>query len=91
MARITILERDGSRQLPGARWIVQRLTRRDLEREIGHWIYVGDSTNDQEMFGHFPLSVGVANLRRFAAELLVWPTYITRSERGETESARSRA
>ena len=69
-------------KLSGARWIVQRLTSRDLEREIGHWIYVGDSTNDQEMFGHFPLSVGVANLRRFAAELLVWPTYITRSERG---------
>jgi HAD superfamily hydrolase (TIGR01484 family) len=69
-------------KLSGARWIVRRLTGRDLEREIGHWVYVGDSTNDQEMFGHFPLSVGVANLRRFAAELLVWPTYITRSERG---------
>ena len=34
------------------------------------------------MFGHFPLSVGVANLRRFAAELREWPAYITRSERG---------
>ena len=31
-----------------------------------HWVYVGDSTNDQLMFGHFPLSVGVANLMRFA-------------------------
>jgi len=69
-------------KLSGARWIVQRLTGRELEHEIGHWVYVGDSTNDQEMFGHFPLSVGVANLRRFAAELLVWPTYITRGERG---------
>ena len=69
-------------KLSGARWIVQRLTGRELESEIGRWVYVGDSTNDQEMFGHFPLSVGVANLRRFAAELLVWPTYITRSERG---------
>jgi HAD superfamily hydrolase (TIGR01484 family) len=69
-------------KLSGARWIVQRLTGRELEREIGHWVYVGDSTNDQEMFGHFPLSVGVANLRRFADELLVWPTYITRGERG---------
>ncbi|HET9206887.1 MAG TPA: HAD-IIB family hydrolase [Burkholderiaceae bacterium] len=69
-------------KLSGARWIVRRLTGRELEREIGHWVYVGDSLNDQEMFGHFPLSVGVANLRRFAAELLVWPTYISRCERG---------
>ena len=42
----------------------------------------GDSTNDQQMFGHFPLSVGVANLMRFAAELTVWPRYLTRAERG---------
>jgi HAD superfamily hydrolase (TIGR01484 family) len=69
-------------KLSGARWIVQRLTGRDLEREIGHWVYVGDSLNDQEMFGHFPLSVGVANLKRFAAELIVWPAYLTRGERG---------
>jgi HAD superfamily hydrolase (TIGR01484 family) len=69
-------------KLSGARWIVQRLTGRDLEHEIGRWVYVGDSLNDQEMFGHFPLSVGVANLRRFAAELRVWPAYITRGERG---------
>ncbi|HEX6722452.1 MAG TPA: HAD-IIB family hydrolase [Burkholderiaceae bacterium] len=69
-------------KLSGARWIVQRLTGRDLEREIGLWVYVGDSLNDQEMFGHFPLSVGVANLMRFAAELRVWPAYVTRGERG---------
>jgi hypothetical protein len=43
---------------------------------------VGDSTNDQEMFGHFPLSVGVANLLRFADQLTVWPAYVTAGERG---------
>ena len=69
-------------KLSGARWIVQRLIGRDLELEIGRWVYVGDSLNDQEMFGHFPLSVGVANLQRFADELIVWPTYLTRGERG---------
>jgi HAD superfamily hydrolase (TIGR01484 family) len=69
-------------KLSGARWIVQRLTGRDLEQEIGRWIYVGDSLNDQEMFGHFPLSVGVANLKRFESELIVWPAYLTRGERG---------
>ena len=34
------------------------------------------------MFGHFPLSVGVANLRDFAARLQHWPAYMTTGERG---------
>ena len=69
-------------KLSGARWIVQRLFGRDLEAELARWVYVGDSTNDQAMFAHFPLSVGVANLMRFAPQLTVWPAYLTRGERG---------
>jgi HAD superfamily hydrolase (TIGR01484 family) len=69
-------------KLSGARWIVRRLLGRDLEAELRRWVYVGDSTNDQEMFAQFPLSVGVANLMRFAAQLTVWPAYMTRGERG---------
>jgi HAD superfamily hydrolase (TIGR01484 family) len=69
-------------KLSGARWMVRRLFGRDLEAERDRWVYVGDSTNDQLMFGHFPLSVGVANLMEFADELKVWPTYITDSPRG---------
>jgi HAD superfamily hydrolase (TIGR01484 family) len=69
-------------KLSGARWMVRRLLDRDLDAEREHWVYVGDSTNDQLMFGIFPLSVGVANLIEFAAELQVWPTYITEAERG---------
>jgi hypothetical protein len=69
-------------KLSGARWIVRRLYGRDLDAETARWVYVGDSTNDQLMFGHFPLSVGVANLLRFAAELTTWPAYITLGERG---------
>ncbi len=67
----------------GARWIVQRLLQRSLDEELDRWLYVGDSTNDQEMFGRIPLSVGVANLLRFEHELTVWPAYLTRGERGE--------
>lgn len=66
----------------GAVWMAQRLFGRDLEPEIGRWIYVGDSTNDQLMFERFPLSVGVANLRHFAAQLRTWPAYLTAGERG---------
>ena len=69
-------------KLSGARWIVQRLLGRDLEAELDRWVYVGDSTNDQAMFAHFPLSVGVANLMRFADQLTVWPAYLTHGERG---------
>ena len=69
-------------KLTGARWIVRRLYGRDLDDELGRWVYVGDSTNDQEMFARFPLSVGVANLTRFADQLSVWPAYLTLGERG---------
>ena len=66
-----------------AQWMVQRLFGRHLQAEVGRWVYVGDSTNDQLMFDHIPLSVGVANLQRFAAALTVWPAFITPGERGE--------
>ncbi|MFO1217902.1 MAG: HAD-IIB family hydrolase [Burkholderiaceae bacterium] len=70
-------------KLTGARWIVQRLFGRDLDAERERWVYVGDSTNDQEMFAHFPLSVGVANLMRFAGQLHTWPAYLAAGERGQ--------
>ena len=66
-----------------AQWMLRRLFGRELQPEIARWVYVGDSTNDQPMFERFPLAVGVANLRRFAAELKTWPAYITQGERGE--------
>ena len=66
----------------GARWIVQSLFQRDLITELDQWVYVGDSTNDQLMFKHFQHSIGVANLRRFEAQLTHLPKYITRSDRG---------
>ncbi len=69
-------------KLEGARWIVRQLWGRDLDAEMDRWVYVGDSTNDQQMFQHFRNSVGVANIRRFEAELIHRPRYITPSERG---------
>ena len=69
-------------KVSGARWMLQRLLSRELDAEVERWVYVGDSTNDQAMFGHFPLSVGVANLRHFAEQLHTWPAYITEGERG---------
>jgi len=70
-------------KLSAAHWMVRRLFGRDLQSEIDQWLFVGDSTNDQLMFEAFPLSVGVANLMRFAPQLRHWPSYITTAERGE--------
>lgn len=69
-------------KLVGARWIVRELYGRDLAAEMDRWVVVGDSTNDQLMFEAFTHSVGVANIRRFAAELKHWPRYVTVGERG---------
>jgi hypothetical protein len=69
-------------KLTGARWIVRELYGRDLDTEMDRWVYVGDSTNDQVMFEHFAHSVGVANIRRFEAQLTHPPRYITAAERG---------
>ncbi|HSV46522.1 MAG TPA: HAD-IIB family hydrolase [Ramlibacter sp.] len=70
-------------KLEGARWIVRQLYGRDLEAELNRWVYVGDSTNDQLMFQHFAHSIGVANIRRFEAQLEHKPRWVTPSERGE--------
>ncbi len=66
----------------GACWIVKSLLGRDLAAERGRWAYVGDSTNDQSMFEALPHSIGVANVRRFAAQMACKPRYITQNERG---------
>lgn len=65
----------------GARWAVQCALGESLDAAA--WLYVGDSTNDQLMFEHLPLSVGVANIARFVPQLRVLPAYVTPGERGQ--------
>ena len=45
-------------------------------------VFVGDSPNDAPMFGGFPLSVGVANVRRFVDRMEHLPRYVTKNEGG---------
>ncbi|MDD9876797.1 MAG: HAD-IIB family hydrolase [Magnetovibrio sp.] len=54
----------------------------DLGAEREGAVFVGDSPNDQPAFAFFPHSVGVANIRRFAAELSDPPAYVTGAEGG---------
>jgi HAD superfamily hydrolase (TIGR01484 family) len=69
-------------KLSGARWILRELLARDLDAETQRWAFVGDSTNDEQMFAHFPHAVGVANVRRFSSALRHLPAYVTEGERG---------
>jgi HAD superfamily hydrolase (TIGR01484 family) len=69
-------------KLAGARWIVRERLGRDLDAEGERWVYVGDSTNDALMFGHFTHSVGVSNVMRFRAQLSHHPRYVCQGERG---------
>ena len=81
----------GHHKLAGARWIVRELLGRDLDAELQRWVYVGDSTNDVLMFERFPHSVGVANIRRFEAQLAHKPEYVTQGERGAGFAEMARA
>ncbi len=44
-------------------------------------VTVGDSPNDESLFG-FEQSVGVANVRRYVTQLAQLPTYVTQAEEG---------
>ena len=81
----------GHNKLVGARWILRETTGRALDDELERWAYVGDSTNDQVMFAHFPHSVGVANIARFVPQLQRLPRYVTASERGQGFAELARA
>lgn len=50
--------------------------------ELLPYVYVGDSLNDAPMFGGFPRSVGVANVRAWWAELPARPRYVTAAAEG---------
>jgi HAD superfamily hydrolase (TIGR01484 family) len=66
------------------------MSRRLLEERFGvgseaareRVLFVGDSPNDAPMFGYFPHSVGVANLRAFAGRLAAEPAWVTEAPGG---------
>ena len=54
----------------------------DLDLHKSEFVFVGDSPNDQPMFGFFPHSVGVANVKNFLDLISSKPTYVTDSACG---------
>jgi HAD superfamily hydrolase (TIGR01484 family) len=49
----------------------------------GELFFVGDSPNDEPLFARFPLTCGVANIRRYGAYLTRPPAFVSTREGGE--------
>ncbi len=50
--------------------------------DLSQYVYVGDALNDAPMFGGFPTSVGVANIKTWWDELAFKPAYLTERPEG---------
>ena len=63
----------------------------DLDADKDRFVFVGDSPNDAPMFGYFPHSVGVANIRDFDGLPSAAPAYVCneRCGKGFVEVART--
>lgn len=63
--------------------MIRRFAREALGLDtLDHEVYAGDSPNDEPAFAAFPLAVGVANVRDFAARLRHPPRFVTPSRGG---------
>jgi hydroxymethylpyrimidine pyrophosphatase-like HAD family hydrolase len=61
--------------------VVRQVLRGD-GNDLDPYVFVGDALNDAPMFGGFPKSVGVANVRAFWDELAFKPNYLTERPEG---------
>ena len=50
--------------------------------DLSQYVFVGDALNDAPMFGGFPTSVGVANIKAWWDELAYKPAYLTERPEG---------
>jgi len=69
-------------KLSMSRLMLKEVFNEDMNAVRDQVLFCGDSPNDSPMFGFFPHSVGVANVRAFEAQLEVSPTWVTRSAGG---------
>ena len=67
----------GFDKLAMTRRMLAQLFAVDIERCRDAFIYVGDSMNDEPMFGFFPNSVGVATVRNYAPRMATPPRWVT--------------
>ena len=69
-------------KLAMARRMLVELFAADPERDHDAFLYVGDSLNDETMFGFFPNSVGVATVRSQAGRMTTPPSWVTKGGGG---------
>lgn len=65
-------------KLTMTRHFVRDILGLDIDRVEQRFVFSGDSPNDGPMFSFFSHSVGVANVRAFADQLELPPTYVTK-------------
>ncbi len=65
-----------TRRLFGEAWGI------DLDHQREAVVFIGDSPNDEPMFGFFPLSIAVANIAPYLAQLEAQPAYVTAGAAG---------
>ena len=70
-------------KLSMARRLMQERYGIDLDRERQRYLFIGDSPNDEPMFGYFPQAVGVANVAEFTADMTHPPAYVTDGRGGD--------
>ena len=69
-------------KLSMSRLMFREIFEEEMDTVRSQVIFCGDSPNDAPMFGFFPNSVGVANVRVFKAQLEASPTWVTQAEGG---------
>jgi len=61
--------------------VVRKVLHAD-QTQLAPYVYVGDALNDAPMFGGFPTSVGVANIKAWWDELAFKPAFLTERPEG---------
>ncbi|MEJ7599268.1 MAG: hypothetical protein WKG01_15285 [Kofleriaceae bacterium] len=61
--------------------VVRQVLKGDAN-DLSPYVFVGDALNDAPMFGGFPTSVGVANIRAWWDELAFKPAFVTERPEG---------
>lgn len=70
-------------KLAMTRVLLQHEFHLDIAADNQKIVFVGDSPNDEPMFGAFALSVGVANIRALAHRLQAKPHYVAEGHSGQ--------
>jgi HAD superfamily hydrolase (TIGR01484 family) len=69
-------------KLAMAKRMLHELFALDIEAATDTVLYVGDSPNDEPMFGFFDNSVGVAGVRQYLAQMAAPPRWVTKGGAG---------